>query len=233
MVDVTPSARRLCVFARAPQAGRVKTRLARTLGEAAALAAHEDLVANTLSQVCARSGARSGAESRAVNSSASDYESELWITGCLEQPLVQAWAARHSLTLRRQTGSDLGARMAAALRQCLHEGNVGLVIGTDCPDIDLAYVTSGFAALTRTDLVIGPAEDGGYGLIGATRQAVDNLDAIFSGIAWSTPRVLAQTLERAESEQISVSLLKTIWDVDTAADWARYLAWKQAKKGLN
>ena len=123
--------------------------------------------------------------------------------------------------------------MATALRQCLHEGNVALLIGTDCPDIDLAYVADGFAALTRTDLVIGPVEDGGYGLIGATRQVVDKLDGIFSGIAWSSPRVLAQTLERADARQISVSLLKTIWDVDTAEDWSRYLAWKQAKKGLD
>lgn len=208
--------RRLCVFARAPLAGRVKTRLARSIGAADALAAHEALVANTLSQVCAD-------ESGTAGSAQIDYERELWIAGAIDHPLVQTWAAQHSFALRHQTGADLGLRMAAALGRCLREGAVGMVIGTDCPDIDVAYVSEGFAALESTDLVIGPVEDGGYGLIGLSQQAADALQDVFSGIVWSTSDVLTQTLERASTRQLSVSLLKTIWDVDTAADWARYL----------
>ena len=113
--------------------------------------------------------------------------------------------------------------MAAALRQCLADGRDGIVIGTDCPSVDAVYVARGFAALHRSDLVLGPAEDGGYGLVGISRRSAGSLDAVFEGVDWGTDEVLAQTLDRAERCGLSVCLLETIWDVDSAADWARFL----------
>ena len=222
MVDVSRQSARLCIFARAPLQGRVKTRLAESLGMTAALSAYETLVANTLSQVCGHER----------------FEIEFWIAGDPGQAvrtgsvdstraqadeLIRSWVAQFDLAVRSQDGVDLGARMAAALRRCLADGRDGIVIGTDCPDIDVAYVVQAFTALQSNDLVLGPAEDGGYGLVGIGRRSVDSLDTVFENIAWGTDEVLAQTMDRAATCGLSVCLLDTIWDVDSAADWARFL----------
>ena len=231
MVEVSRDTARLCIFARAPQLGRVKSRLAESLGAAAALSAYETLVTNTLAQVC-------GHES---------FEIEFWVaadppreshTGSetigsttqadaaidtTARELISDWVVQFDLTVRVQAGVDLGIRMAAALRQCLADGRDGIVIGTDCPSVDAVYVVQAFAALRRSDLVLGPAEDGGYGLVGIGRRSAGSLDAVFEGVDWGTDEVLAQTLDRAERCGLSVCLLETIWDVDSAADWARFL----------
>ncbi|MFB3107046.1 MAG: DUF2064 domain-containing protein [Pseudomonadales bacterium] len=231
MVEVSRDTARLCIFARAPRMGRVKSRLAESLGAAAALSAYETLVTNTLAQVCGHER----------------FEIEFWVaadpphespTGSVAigsttqtdpaidataRELISDWVEQFDLAVRLQTGVDLGTRMAAALRQCLADGRDGIVIGTDCPAVDAVYVAQGFAALQCSDLVVGPAEDGGYGLIGVGRRGAGSLDAVFEGIDWGTDEVLAQTLDRAERCGLSVCLLETIWDVDSAADWARFL----------
>lgn len=207
MVEVSRDTARLCIFARAPQLGRVKSRLAESLGAAAALSAYETLVTNTLAQVCGHDS----------------FEIEFWVDADPPRELISDWVVEFDLTVRVQAGVDLGIRMAAALRQCLADGRDGIVIGTDCPSVDAVYVAQAFAALHRSDLVLGPAEDGGYGLVGIGRRNAGSLDAVFEGVDWGTDEVLAQTLDRAERCGLSVCLLETIWDVDSAADWARFL----------
>ncbi len=231
MVDVSRDTARLCIFARAPQLGQVKTRLAESLGAVAALSAYETLVSNTLSQVCGHERfeiefwvdddppRESHTRSVAIGSTTQAAAA----IDATARELLSDWVVQFDLTVRAQAGVDLGTRMAAALRQCLADGRDGIVIGTDCPAVDAVYVAQGFAALQRSDLVLGPAEDGGYGLVGIGRRGAGSLDAVFEDIDWGTDEVLAQTLDRAERCGLSVCLLETIWDVDSAADWIRFL----------
>jgi glycosyltransferase A (GT-A) superfamily protein (DUF2064 family) len=103
----------------------------------------------------------------------------------------------------------------------LHEGAAKVcLVGTDCPPIDATYVDAAFDALSGRDLVLGPAEDGGYGLI-AMRSIAPSL---FKGISWGGPDVLAETLDAARGSDLDVALLGMIWDVDTPEDWHRYRA---------
>lgn len=193
----------LCIFARAPVFGAVKTRLAAELGDQGALDAHRCLVLDTLE----RFGALEG------------LAAELW-TDRPAHPEVRGWAAHYALPLQRQIGADLGERMHRALCACHARGRRGLVVGTDCPTIGAPYLAAAVAALDAHDVVLGPAEDGGYGLIGVRRPVPE----LFRGIPWGSSEVLDVTRRKAAAAALSVHCLDVIWDVDSAPDWRRYLA---------
>lgn len=204
--EVQQHAARLCLFARAPELGRVKRRLAADLGPQAALDAHERLVREALQRLAGVPG----------------LNTELWLAGSPAAAL-QRWPEAGDLPLRCQCGGDLGARMLHALRDSLQRDARALVVGTDCPSIDGAYVQGAAAALAHADVVLGPAEDGGYGLIGARRAVTEQLDSLFRDMPWGTDRVRHVTLERCAAAGMRCVELERIWDVDTLADWRRYL----------
>jgi rSAM/selenodomain-associated transferase 1 len=120
-----------------------------------------------------------------------------------------------------QPDGDLGVRMAHALRNGVSRAPKTILIGTDCPPIDAAYVKQAFETLNTHDVVLGPAEDGGYGLIGVKNTVPD----IFSGIDWGTDKVLAQTCRKLNAQRINYALLPLIWDVDRPEDLPRYYQW--------
>src|SRR5204862_3926788 len=126
------------------------------------------------------------------------------------------WRKRYRVTLKRQRGDDLGARMRHALASALAIKRPALLIGTDCPALDTTYLDCAADALTKHDVVIGPAEDGGYVLVGLS-CTVD----IFSNIPWSTAEVMAATRARIAAAHATCRELDPLWDVDTPADVAR------------
>jgi rSAM/selenodomain-associated transferase 1 len=185
--------------------GRVKRRIAKDLGDAAAFAAHVHLVERTLER-CAVEG---------------DYTVELSIgDGDLDDPLVQRWRNSFGIKLTHQVGPELGSRMAHALSESLAAGEIPVLIGSDCPAIDHDYVMGAFRQLEEVDVVLGPAQDGGYGLIGLKRV----VRALFNDMPWGSNQVLEVTLERAQSAGLRVAQLESIQDVDTGSDWRNYTA---------
>ena len=92
-----------------------------------------------------------------------------------------------------------------------------------------AYVAQAEAALDTADVVVGPAEDGGYVLIGLKRAE----PALFRGIDWGTDQVLEQTLGAASQAHCSIAMLATLWDVDRPEDWQRFLALDPRKQEVN
>jgi hypothetical protein len=192
---------RLCIFTRVPLLGAVKSRLAATIGVEGALAAHCALVEDTLDRLAVVTG----------------MESVLWLDGAPDARVL-GWQARWLLPLRRQCGAELGARMYHALSDCLGAGLDGIVVGTDCPEIDAAYVARAAAALALHDLVLGPAADGGFGLVGISRPA----PGLFDDVVWGGDQALAGTLANAARLRLRTCLLPQIWDVDDAADWERW-----------
>jgi uncharacterized protein len=192
---------RLCIFARVPIHGRVKTRLAATLGAGAALAAHVALVEDTLQRLGRLAG----------------VVTELWLDD-VPDTLSRSWASRFGLEIRRQRGDDLGDRMHEALLDGMAAAGRAVVVGTDCPLIDAGYAAAAFAALESADVVLGPAEDGGYGLVGLRRPAPE----LFRDMPWGLSVVLQATLQAAAAAGLSVERLPETWDVDTADAWLRY-----------
>jgi rSAM/selenodomain-associated transferase 1 len=192
---------RLALFVRAPLLGRVKTRLAADIGPEAALDAHRQLTLHALRQL----------------SNQTHYSLELWCSRAHQE--VAKWSQQFQVPMFVQNGADLGERMANALGDLCRDGGRGAIVGCDCPLIDADYVHRAFLALDAADLVLGPAEDGGYGLIA---WAGEQAPAVFGGVAWGSAGVLAQTRILAEQAGLAVSLQPQIWDVDSVADWHRF-----------
>lgn len=185
--------RRVAVFVRAPELGKVKTRLARSLGEAAALQAYVELVEGTLEAL------EEGA-----------FDCELWFDG-RPNDYLQRWRSDHVLPAFKQPEMDLGGRMLAAVT-----AGAKVVVGSDIPALDAAYVEEALATLARADAVLGPVEDGGYCLIGMNEPHPE----LFRSIEWSTDTVVEQT--QAAAAGLEIALLDTLWDVDDYADYVRW-----------
>ena len=197
----------LQIFAKDPQPGMVKTRLARSIGNEAAADLYRGLVERTLQTAAA-------AQTMGIVSAA-----ELWCDPDEHRAAFVEWRDRHGVTLRTQRGADLGVRMHQALSSALANGASAILIGTDSPLLDAAYLARAAEALARHDVVIGPAEDGGYVLVALSRD-VD----IFSEVPWSTGDVMAVTRARVTALRASCAELDVLWDIDTPADVARFRA---------
>ncbi len=198
---MTSPASTLVIVARAPELGRVKTRLAAALGAERALAIYREL-----GVIVAR--AVTGAAATTI----------VAYTPAESGPLMREWLG-DGLAYEAQCDGDLGARMAATIAARLAEGAERVVvIGADCPTVDADLVRAAFDALDRSDVVLGPAHDGGYYLIGMTRLH----DSLFADMPWSGPVTCATTLERARLAGLAVHLLPAMRDIDTADDWDAY-----------
>lgn len=191
------------VFGKAPVPGRVKTRLVPALGETAATELHRQLVARTLRTAVA----------------AGLGEVELCCAPGTNDAFFATCASQHRLGLRAQGKGDLGMRMARALERTLAEGSPGVLIGCDCPALTPEYLREAAAALASgNDAVIGPAEDGGYVLIGLARRPAAPL---FEGIAWGKATVMQETRARLARLNWRWCELATLWDVDRPEDLSR------------
>ena len=195
----------LQIFAREPRPGAVKRRLAATIGAARATAIYTMLVERTL------------AAATAARAAGAVDDVELWCTPTTESPAFHALRDRYGVVLMPQCEGDLGARMHHALRASLARGMPALLVGTDCPGLDDRYLRDAAAALATHDIVIGPAEDGGYVLIGLARDA-----DVFSNVRWSTADVLPTTCARARALGMDVFELPRRFDIDTAQDLTRF-----------
>tara|TARA_E500000178_G_scaffold150763_1_gene150527 strand:- start:4317 stop:4964 length:648 start_codon:yes stop_codon:yes gene_type:complete len=211
----------LGIFAKTPQPGQTKTRLIPLLGEEGAAAAHRQLVAQCLMGI----EPLHATPPVALGGEHPTWQPQLWVTEHSQETFQ--WSEGWSLPVHLQCGADLGERMFHGLAQMLEEGaDLALLIGSDCPGIDADYLTSAVVRGGTADLLLGPAEDGGYGLIGLRQP----MPEIFKNIAWGTDQVLDQTLSRARALGLSVALMETVWDVDTPDDWSRYLRWRERSR---
>lgn len=138
---------------------------------------------------------------------------EVWYVGGGAE-LMPAWLGA-DLCYREQPSGDLGDRMGDAFRSAFDQGyQSAMIIGTDCPEITTALLAQGFAALKNKVVVMGPAIDGGYYLIGLQRLVPE----LFVDIAWSTVTVLQETLAITDRLQLSHRLLPYLSDIDLPAD---------------
>lgn len=191
-------------FAREPVPGAVKTRMQPVLTAEQACDLHCELALHTLDLL--RSAALGALQ--------------LWVAGDTQHVFFDAW--RPLASVHQQWGRDLGERMFNALSVGLEHAPGVLLVGSDCPFLDRAYLHQAAAALLHHDVVLGPAEDGGYVLIGARRI----VPAVFADVHWGTSEVLAQTRVRLRQSGLSWHCLPKRQDVDTPEDLP---AWKSVR----
>jgi rSAM/selenodomain-associated transferase 1 len=193
---------RVIVFARAPEPGKVKTRLIPALSAAGAAELHRRLVRHSL-------GAATGARLGPV---------ELWCAPDTGDPFFRECERRLGISLSAQGEGDLGARMQRAFESALARAARAILVGSDIPALSAQYLRDADQALVRgNEVVIGPAEDGGYVLIGLSRCDPE----LFRDIPWGGPEVMAETRRRIASLAWRLSELPVLWDVDRPEDLGR------------
>ncbi len=200
--------RRVLIFLKQPSPGQVKTRLAASLGPEAAAGIYRACAQLTLERL------------RPLQAEA---------VLCVDPPegidAVARWVGP-GWRLEAQRGRTLGDRLAHATRSAFAEGaRRVIVIGTDSPWLAARDIEMAFDALASSEVVLGPAEDGGYYLIGLSRD----VPALFDAIAWSSSAVYDQTLAKATALGLSCSALKAGYDVDRLEDLQRFIAEEQAQ----
>ena len=188
----------IAVFARAPLPGGAKTRLIPALGAAGAARLALRMLDKTLAQAVA----------------ANLGPVTLYCTPDGTDPLLVAAASRHGVALAAQGAGDLGARMHRALLRGLATQAASIVVGTDCPALDVVILQRAAQALTNHAAVFVPATDGGYVLAGITQPS----PGLFDAIAWSTDAVMIQTRTRLAVLGIVAAELAPMHDIDVPAD---------------
>jgi uncharacterized protein len=201
---MTPSAAEaacpVMVFAKAP--GEAKTRLIPALGAAGAAALHRRLVLHCL---------RAAGDSRLG-------PVELWCAPDTSDPFFRECERRFGVSLRGQGEGDLGARMQRAFESALAHAARAILVGSDIPALSAQYLRDAERALAGgDDVVIGPAEDGGYVLVGLSRCDPE----LFRGIPWGGPKVLPETRRRIAALGWRLHELPALWDVDRPEDLGR------------
>ncbi len=195
------SINKLVIFVKAPRLGQVKSRLAASIGEPATCDAYKKIAAHLLENL-------RGLENVEIRFSPDDAENEL-----------RKWLG-DDFDFARQSSGDLGERMHGAFQKAFAAGNERVVmIGSDCPYVTRQDVASAWKHLETHDIVLGPAMDGGYWLIGLRQPQ----PALFENMAWSTENVLETTLSRIRVMNLSYHCLRCLNDIDTENDWNCYL----------
>ncbi len=185
------------VFSKYPEEGKVKTRIANTLGNEFALTFHKECTEHTLIEVLK------------INSAEVFFY--LFFTENKDREKIKSWTDSKFL-LELQEGIDLGEKMLNAFKKVISSGSEKtIIIGTDIPDISADILNQAFNALDESDIVIGPSSDGGYYLIGMKKLYIE----LFSNINWSTNSVLTQTLKIIDDLKLSYFTLTELIDIDT------------------
>jgi rSAM/selenodomain-associated transferase 2/rSAM/selenodomain-associated transferase 1 len=193
----------LLVFAKAPRPGRVKTRLAATVGPHRAARIYRDMGKRVVDRL------RGGS-----------FRVRICFAPADARPEMEDWLGSQGMEFQPQSGRELGERMRSAFKEAFEETDRVCIVGTDVPALHRGLVERALDELNEVDAVFGPALDGGYYLLALRRPAPE----LFHGIPWSTPSVLQRSLERAGALGLQVALLPALADVDREEDLPPELA---------
>ncbi len=188
----------LIIFVKNPELGKVKTRLAATVGDERALIIYRELMRHTREIALA------------LNVNRYLFYSE-WI------PEKDDWS-KDQFNKALQPKGDLGDRMAFAFQRVLAKEPKAVIIGSDCASLKPEIVKTAFDQLEKYDCTLGPALDGGYYLLGMREFQAD----LFQNMSWSTATVAGETLRRMKSKRKTCFLLPTLSDIDYEEDWKQY-----------
>lgn len=188
----------LIIFIRNPEYGKVKSRLAATMGNAKALKIYKELLRHTR-EVTIHIDAR-----RHLFYSEDIRSDDEWLSSDYEKQL--------------QASGDLGDKMRQAFETVLQSSKKAIIIGSDCPQITPEHINNAIALLENHDIVIGPSLDGGYYLLGMKSLHIE----LFDDMTWSTDSVYSETIERITMKGLSYGTTETLSDVDHERDWIKW-----------
>lgn len=189
----------IIIFIKNPELGKAKTRLAATVGDERALAIYKELLRHTRETVLKI-----------------EYcEKHLFYSSFVDEK--DDWP-NDQFTKKLQPSGDLGTRIITAFEDVFQTNQPVLIVGSDCASLTSEILEEAIEKLKENDFVIGPAEDGGYYLIGMNEFT----PAVFKDIAWSTEQVLPQTISKIQEHGWTFGLLPTLSDIDYEEDWEKW-----------
>jgi rSAM/selenodomain-associated transferase 1 len=189
----------LLVFVKHPEPGKVKTRLAEDLGAEKAAQIYSHMAKTIINNV----------------SKSTEYKTLVFFDPPERKKDIEKWLSKN-YELFPQEGKSLGERMETAFRKAFSLGaEKTVIIGTDCVEISKGIISQAFDSLDEMDVVLGPAEDGGYYLLGMKKL----IPEIFDDIGWSTSHVLDQTIDKIKKKGRKFGLLEILRDIDTITDF--------------
>ncbi|MFZ1703593.1 MAG: TIGR04282 family arsenosugar biosynthesis glycosyltransferase [Saprospiraceae bacterium] len=192
-MEVTETA--LIIFVKNREVGKVKTRLAKTVGDEKALEVYCSLLEK-------------------LKNSLIGFKSRIYVYYSAFFDVDDEWNSLNPIK-KLQIPGDLGDKMSNAITTVKSGARKVMIVGSDCPELSQNIIEEGFFALDDHDVVLGPALDGGYYLIGLKAEN----HALFLNMNWSTSTVLAETIRRATEQNLSVHLLTTLRDLDEYEDY--------------
>ena len=189
----------LIIFLKYPEAGKVKTRLAKDVGDQRAAEIYSQMSKTIIDNVSESNG----------------YETAIFFDPPDKEYEIRNWIGKKEVPFAPQRGDTLGDKISNAFKEVFSsESERVVIIGTDCIDVSSKTITQAINSLEDVDVVLGPVVDGGYYLLGLN----NHIPEIFQEIEWSTDRVLNQTLERIKEKKLSFELLETLIDIDILDD---------------
>lgn len=199
----------LICFCKHPEPGLVKSRLAKKIGPTQACIIYKKVFEQTL-----------------ITLKETNICSHLYCFPNIHHDVLQQYSNKYDMPLARQADGNLGAKMFLAIRDHINIETSVVLIGTDCPEINANYLLQAFECLNSGyDIVLGPALDGGYALIGANK--ID--ESIFNNVEWSTSGVLKQTIENISKLGWKHKCLTTVRDIDTIEDYEYFSSHEKYK----
>jgi len=201
----------IIIFAKRPEAGKVKTRLIPALGAKQACELAERMLKHTIGNVL-----------KAMSLQPNLYM-QLCIAPDMQDPFWQPFMVNEKVSLSQQVEGDLGVRMATATQEVMAKGQRAILIGSDCPALNSDKFLNIVKDLGQFDALMHPASDGGYVLLGLSRFS----SKIFCDIPWSTQDVAALTLRALEQLNFSVKTLEVMHDIDEPEDFQYLPAYLQ------
>ena len=199
-----PKDKAIIIFARLPAEGRVKTRLAKEIGDKNAAEFYRVCAEHLFLEV--------------LKLKKQSIDLFLFYSDKNQADQVKKWAG-DGFYFYSQTGNCLGGRMLDAFQLVFNKGyNKTIIVGTDVPDINSQLLFNAFDELDKNDFVIGPSQDGGYYLLGMKSLEPE----LFIGIEWGTEKVFNDTLEKLNGKNISAKIMKKLTDIDTKKDLVQW-----------
>ncbi|MBK7994064.1 MAG: TIGR04282 family arsenosugar biosynthesis glycosyltransferase [Blastocatellia bacterium] len=194
----------LVLFAKSPILGKVKTRLAFSVGEELALEFYLAFLNDSLNQVC-----------QLNNVDCYLYLTDIWNETLVKLPNI---LQIKDINIAYQTSGDLGIKLSTTFLELFAKKYKAVIImGTDSPNLPIEYLQEAILKIINFDLVLGETLDGGYYLIGLN-QRVENLVDLFTNISWSTEKVFLETITCAKKKSLEVFCLPSWYDIDTLKD---------------
>ena len=194
--------KQLIVFVKSPISGKCKTRLIPFLSADEACEFYKSLIVTHFENL----------------KSLTNIEIAIYAHPDTDHPFIKKISEKYNTTLHNQHGNNLGERMHNAISRSLQHYKKTVLTGSDCPVLSVEYINKAFKALEQHDIVLGPAEDGGYVLIGANKIE----SKLFKKINWGTSSVLQKSISNHKKYNYKTALLKPLWDIDTPEDYIKY-----------